>query len=70
SELIRLMVQNNRRTEALSYANEIRWDIENRSDMKPSPIQRAEIELGRSIALASNDDYDGAIAAVNAAITA
>jgi CHAT domain-containing protein/tetratricopeptide (TPR) repeat protein len=68
-ELIRLMAENNRRTEALSYANEMRWDIDNRPDMKASPTQRAEIEHGLSIALASNDDYDGAMSAIDAAIT-
>ncbi|SAK86303.1 CHAT domain-containing protein [Caballeronia ptereochthonis] len=67
-ELVRVLVQNNRRTEALSYANEIRWDIDNRSDLSPSPIQRAAVELGRSMALASNDDYDGAMSAVDVAI--
>ena len=67
-ELIREMVQNNRRTEALSYANEIRWDIDNRSDMKANVTQRAEVEIGRSMALASNDDYDGAMSAVDAAL--
>jgi CHAT domain-containing protein len=69
TELIRLMVQNNRRTEALSYANELRWDIDNRPDMKASPTQRAEVEHGQAIALASNDDYDGAMSAIDAAIT-
>jgi CHAT domain-containing protein len=68
TSLIRLMVQNNRRTEALNYANELRWDIDNRPDLKPSPTQRANVELGLSIALCSNDDYDGALAAVNAAV--
>ncbi|OAJ55453.1 hypothetical protein A6V36_35090 [Paraburkholderia ginsengiterrae] len=67
-ELIREMVQTNHRTEALSYANEIRWDVDNRSDMKLSPTQRAEVDLGRAIALSSNDDYDGALAAINATI--
>ena len=68
-ELIRETVQNNRRTEALSYANEIRWDIDNRPDMKANVTQRAEVEIGRSMALASNDDYDGAMSAVDAAMT-
>lgn len=68
-ELIRSMVQNNRRTEALSYANEIGWDIDNRPDMKAGVTQGAEVEIGRSMALASNDDYDGAITAVDAAMT-
>jgi CHAT domain-containing protein len=67
-ELIRLMVQNNRRTEALSYANEIRGDVENRPDMKANVTQRAEVEIGRSMALASNDDYDGAMSAVDGAM--
>ncbi|WP_175198150.1 CHAT domain-containing protein [Paraburkholderia caffeinitolerans] len=66
--LMRLMVQNNRRTEALSYANEVRWDIDNRPDLKPSPTQRANIDLGLSIALCSNDDYDGALTAIDSAI--
>ncbi|CAD6549717.1 hypothetical protein LMG27952_04887 [Paraburkholderia hiiakae] len=66
--VIRLMVQNNRRTEALSYANEVRWDIDNRPDLKPSLTQRANVDLGLSIALCSNDDYDGALAAIDAAI--
>ncbi|MEM5387783.1 CHAT domain-containing protein [Paraburkholderia phymatum] len=68
ASLMRLMVQNNRRTEALNYANEVRWDIDNRPDLKPSPTQRANVDLGLSIALASNDDYDGALAAIDAAI--
>jgi CHAT domain-containing protein len=68
TEVIRLMVQNNRRTEALSYANEMLWDIDHRPDLKPSPTQRANVDFGRAIALASNDDYDGALAAIDAAI--
>ncbi|CAD6549727.1 hypothetical protein LMG27952_04892 [Paraburkholderia hiiakae] len=65
--LISLM-QIHHRIEALSYANEMRWDADNRPDMKPSPRQSAEVDMGRAFALSSNDDYDGALTAIDAAI--
>jgi CHAT domain-containing protein len=66
--LVYALVQNNHRAEALSYANEMRWDADNRPDMKPSPTQSAEVDMGRAFALSSNDDYDGALTAINVAI--
>ncbi|WP_205194889.1 CHAT domain-containing protein [Burkholderia sp. Ax-1719] len=66
--LISLMMQTNHRTEALSYANEMRWDADNRPDLKPSLMQNAEIEMGLALALASNDDYDSALTAIDIAI--
>nr|WP_315597282.1 CHAT domain-containing protein [uncultured Cupriavidus sp.] len=68
TNLIRLMVQNNRRAEALSYANEMSWYADNRQDLQPSPAQRAGLKVGRAIALSSNDDYEGALAAIDSAI--
>ncbi|QBR03189.1 CHAT domain-containing protein [Paraburkholderia pallida] len=66
--LISSMVQDNHRTEALSYGNEMRWDADNRPDLKPSPTQSAYVDVGRAFALSANDDYDGALTAVDAAI--
>ncbi|WP_322057125.1 CHAT domain-containing protein [Paraburkholderia sp. J63] len=68
SELVRVLVQNNRRSEALSYANEMLWDIDNRPDMKPLGTQRANVDMARTIALSSNDDYDAAAVAADAAV--
>ena len=67
-ELVRLQVQNNRRTEALSYVNGMLWDIDHRPDLKPTPEQRARVDFARAIALCSNDDYDGALASIDRAI--
>lgn len=67
-ELIRILVQNNRPAEALSYANELNWDADHRHDMSASLIQRARLERGLAIARASNDDYDGALTAIDSAL--
>jgi CHAT domain-containing protein len=66
--LIDSMVQNNHHTEALSYANEMRWDADNRPDLTPTPTQSAEVDIGRALAFSSNDEYDGALAAIDVAI--
>ncbi|WP_028221181.1 CHAT domain-containing protein [Paraburkholderia oxyphila] len=67
-ELIRILAQNNRPAEALSYANELSWDAEHRPDMRASVIQHARLERGLAIARESNNDYDGALAAIDAAL--
>lgn len=66
--LVRLQTQNNRRTEALNYANGMLWDIDHDPRLKPTPSQRARVEVAMSIALMSNDDYDGALAWIDKAI--
>jgi CHAT domain-containing protein len=67
---VRLLVQNNRRAEAMSYVTEIRQRIATHPDLKPSAYQLASIGEAESIALASQDDYDGALAAIDASIAA
>ncbi|MDO1752437.1 hypothetical protein Q2352_27115, partial [Escherichia coli] len=37
--LVRLQTQNNRRTEALNYANGMLWDIDHDPRLKPTPSQ-------------------------------
>lgn len=63
-----LLVQNNRRQEALSYVNEISWRLATRGELQATPFQAASIEVARGIALSSHDDYDGALEAINAGI--
>ncbi|SEF13360.1 hypothetical protein SAMN02787142_8047 [Burkholderia sp. WP9] len=55
--LVDLLTQNNRRTEALNYANGLLWDIDHDPRLKPGPLQRALVQVAVSIALMSNDDY-------------
>ena len=66
--LVRLEVQNNRRTEALNFVNGISWDIDHRPSLKPSAEPRARVEYARAIALSSNDDYDAALVAIDRAL--
>ncbi|WP_201698469.1 CHAT domain-containing protein [Paraburkholderia hiiakae] len=66
--LVGLQTQNNRRTEALNYANGMLWDIDHDPRLKPNAIQRALVEVAVSIALMSNDDYDGALFWIDKAI--
>ncbi|WP_168991589.1 CHAT domain-containing protein [Paraburkholderia sp. UYCP14C] len=68
SEVIRTMVENNRRMEALSYANELRWIMQTRPDLHLSAFQRGEVDYALAIALSSNDDYDAAMVAISAAL--
>ncbi|CAE6878007.1 hypothetical protein [Paraburkholderia domus] len=68
SGLTRLMVQNNRRSEALSYANEMQWYVDHRPDLHPTLTQRADVNFARAIALCSFDDYDAALDAINTTI--
>ncbi|MFL9916039.1 CHAT domain-containing protein [Paraburkholderia fungorum] len=68
SDLTRVMVQNNRRSEALSYANEMQWYINHRPDLQPTLTQRANVDFARAIALCSFDDYDAALTAINASV--
>ena len=63
-----LLVQNNRRQEALSYVNEIGWRLSAARSLQASPFQRASLESARAVVLCSHDDYDGALEAVNASI--
>jgi len=65
-----VLVQNNRRQEALNYVDEIAWRLGTRSDLQATPAQAAAIDVARSIALCSHDDYDGALAAVDNALAA
>jgi len=67
-QLVSLQTQNNRRTEALNYANGMLWDIDHDPRLKPNAIQRALVEVALSIALMSNDDYDGALYRIDKAI--
>jgi CHAT domain-containing protein len=66
---VRVLVMNNRRDEAMSFVNEIQQRIAT-TDLKPSGTQAAAIGEAAAIALASQDDYDGALAAVDASIAA
>lgn len=68
AELTRVMIQNNRRMEALSYATEVQWYIDHRPDLKPTPPQRAIVDLARALALCSFDDYDAALGAIDSSI--
>ncbi|MCP3715444.1 CHAT domain-containing protein [Paraburkholderia sp. CNPSo 3281] len=68
TELVRLLVQNNRRGEALSYANEMRWNADNLAQLKPSDVQRAGLAHALAIALSSNDDYESALTAIDDAL--
>ncbi|GGD96634.1 CHAT domain-containing protein [Caballeronia grimmiae] len=65
SDLTRVLLQNNRRDEALSYVNEINWYIDHRPDLKPTTEQRAEVQLARALALCSFDDYEAALDAIS-----
>ncbi|WP_211623270.1 CHAT domain-containing protein [Paraburkholderia domus] len=68
SEPVRTMVENNRRMEALSYANEMRWIMQTHQDLHLNAFQRGEVDYALAIALSSNDDYDGALAAISATL--
>lgn len=68
TEMTRLLVQNNRRAEALSYANEISFYIKTRPDLQATQAQKARVDAARAIALCSFDDYDAALEAINASI--
>ncbi|WP_077002664.1 CHAT domain-containing protein [Variovorax sp. KK3] len=63
-----LLVQNNRRQEALSYVQEIERRLEARPDLQPTQHQIAMIQAARAIALCSFDDYEGALAAINTSL--
>ena len=65
---VRLLVQNNRRDEALSYITEIRERIATRPDLKATSYQMASIDEALAIALSSQDDYDAALAAIDSAV--
>ncbi len=62
----RLLVQNNRRDEAMSYITEIRERIATRPDLKTTTHQLASIDGALSVALTSQDDYDAALVAIDA----
>ncbi|NPT45616.1 CHAT domain-containing protein [Paraburkholderia sp. 1N] len=68
-QLTRSLVENKRADEAMNYANEIRWDLDNGPQLRPTPLQRAQVEVARAIALSSFDDYDAALDAINSAIS-
>ncbi len=63
-----LLVQNNRREEALSYIQGLQQRVATRPDLYATPFQRASLSAALAIALCSHDDYDAALAAVNASI--
>ncbi len=65
---VRILVQNNRRDEALSYVTAIQQRIATRPDLRARPYQQASIQHALAIALSSHDDYDAALAAIDAAI--
>jgi CHAT domain-containing protein len=64
----RLLVMNNRRQEAMSYVAQIQQSIAPGGDLKASRVQAASIAEGEAIALASQDDYDAALAAMDKTI--
>lgn len=63
-----LLVQNNRRQEALSYVQEIERRVAAVGELQATPYQRGVILAARAIALCSFDDYDGALAAIDKSI--
>jgi CHAT domain-containing protein len=63
-----LLVQNNRREEALSYITSLQQRVDTLPDLRATPTQRANMLVSRAIALCSHDDYDAALAAVDAGI--
>ncbi|APW37822.1 hypothetical protein RD110_11940 [Rhodoferax koreense] len=63
-----LLVQNNRREEALSYIRGIQQRVATRPDLYATPYQLASLNTALAIALCSHDDYDAALAAVDAGI--
>ncbi len=65
---VRLLVQNNRRSEALGYVGEIKQRIATYPELRATPHQIAEIGEAEAIALSSQDDYDGALAAIETSI--
>ena len=67
-ELLALvLVQNNRRQEAMNDVTEVTEFIADHPRLV-TPNQIARVRLATAVALCSQDDYDGALAAVNAAI--
>lgn len=68
NQMVRVLVQNNRRTEALSYILEIQQRLDTRPDLKANARQQASIADAKSIALSSQDDYDGALTAIDDAL--
>ncbi len=68
TELARLMVQNNRRAEALSFVNSMDYYLDARPDLHATRFQRARVAHARAIALCSYDDYEGALQAINSSI--
>lgn len=63
-----LLIRCNRATEALSYVNELRWDLDNGPQLHPTAVQRAQVARARALALTSFDDYDAALASIGEAI--
>ncbi|WP_167338302.1 CHAT domain-containing protein [Paraburkholderia oxyphila] len=63
-----LLIRCNRATEALSYVEELRWDLDNGPQLHPTTAQRAQVARARALALTSFDDYDGALASIDEAI--
>ncbi|WP_207001944.1 CHAT domain-containing protein [Trinickia mobilis] len=67
--LTRLLIQNDRHAEALSYVNEISAYLTSRPDLRATPYQRAGVDFARALALCSFDDYDAALAAIDSSIS-
>ncbi|MFD1555668.1 CHAT domain-containing protein [Paraburkholderia silviterrae] len=63
-----LLIRCNRATEALSYVEELRWDLDNGPQLHPTTAQRAQVARARALALTSFDDYDAALASIDEAI--
>ncbi len=68
SEFVRILVQNNRRSEALSYALAMRAYVESHPDLHLGGYQLGHVEMGHAIALCSFDDYEGALTAIDDSI--
>ena len=63
-----LLIRCNRAAEALSYVDELRWDLDNGPQLHPTTVQRAQVARARAMALTSFDDYDAALASIDDAI--
>ncbi len=68
SEFVRILVQNNRRSEALSYALAMRAYVESHPEMHLNGYLLGHIQMGQAIALCSFDDYESALKAIDESI--
>ncbi len=63
-----VLVQNNRRDEALSYVRELQQRMAQHAELRGNAYQDARVQAALAVALCSHDDYDAALAAVTASI--